>query len=327
MTALTPDRARLIVDRFADAPVAILGDVMLDQFVVGRVHRISPEAPVPVLEHDHDEFRAGGAANVAHNVHALGGEVTLVGVVGRDRSAERLADELTQHGLSADGLVVDAARPTTRKMRIVAQRNQQVARVDYEADGEVDPEIEAALGDRVVRLASRARVVVVSDYLKGTITPGLMARVVATSRARGVPVLVDPKIPHIAYYAGSSLITPNHVEAEIATHSRIRSNQDAAAAARVFRERASCEAVLITRGEHGMCLLGEGDALHLPTVAREVADVTGAGDTVIGVVALALSAGATLAEAAQIANHAAGVVVAKFGPATLSRDELLATFD
>ena len=327
MTALTAERARLIVGRFADAPVAILGDVMLDQFVVGRVHRISPEAPVPVLEHDHDEFRAGGAANVAHNVHALGGEVALIGVVGRDRSAERLAEELTRHGLSADGLVEDAARPTTRKMRIVAQRNQQVARVDYEADGEVEPGIEEALADRVVRLASRARVVVVSDYLKGTITPGLMAKVVATARARSIPLLVDPKIPHIAYYAGSSLITPNHVEAETATHSRIRSNQDAAAAARVFRERASCDAVLITRGEHGMCLLGKGDALHLPTVAREVADVTGAGDTVIGALALALAAGATLPEAAQIANHAAGVVVAKFGPATLSRDELLATFD
>lgn len=327
MTALTPDRARLIVDRFPDAPVAILGDVMLDQFVVGRVHRISPEAPVPVLEHDHDEFRAGGAANVAHNVRALRGEVTLVGVVGRDRSAERLADELARHGLGTDGLVVDASRPTTRKMRIVAQRNQQVARVDFEADGEVESPVEEALADRLVRLAGRARVVVVSDYLKGTITQGLMSRVVAASRANGVPVLVDPKIPHIAYYAGSSLITPNHVEAETATHRRIRSNEDAAAAARVFRERASCQAVLITRGEHGMCLLGDGDALHLPTVAREVADVTGAGDTVIGVVALALAAGATLAEAAQIANHAAGVVVAKFGPATLSRDELLATFD
>jgi len=326
MPALTLDRARSIVGRFTGAPVVVLGDVMLDQFVVGRVHRISPEAPVPVVEYDRDEYRAGGAANVAHNVHALGGRVTLVGVIGRDTSAARLSSDLSNLGLRTDGLVVDPSRPTTTKVRIVAQRNQQVARIDYEVDTEVGPEVERALAERVELLAGDARVIVVSDYMKGAVTRGLMAQVVAAAHARGAVVLVDPKIPHIGYYAGSSVVTPNHVEAETATHRRIRNDGDAADAARVFRERAACDAVLITRGEHGMCLL-EGDrALHFPTVAREVADVTGAGDTVIGTLALALAAGGALSDAAGLANHAAGLVVGKFGAATVSPEELLAAF-
>jgi rfaE bifunctional protein kinase chain/domain len=317
------DAAR-VVRSFPGLPIVIVGDVMLDQFVVGRVNRISPEAPVPVVEFEHDEYRAGGAANVASNVRSLGGDVDLVGVVGRDQAGERLAQELEARTIGAGGLVCDGDRRTTTKLRIVTDRNQQVARIDYETDDEVTGPTEASIIAHVRRAAARARVIVVSDYLKGTISQGVMTAIVEIARGRGIPVLVDPKIPHIDYYAGTTLVTPNHHEAEVATHMRVRSDQDAARAARVFRERAGCTAVLITRGEHGMCLLDGEQEAHFPAVAREVADVTGAGDTVIATLALTLGAGAPTTQAAWLANHAAGVVVAKFGPATVSPEELLA---
>jgi rfaE bifunctional protein kinase chain/domain len=324
---ITFETAAAIVRRFAGLPIAIVGDVMLDEFIVGRVNRISPEAPVPVVEFDRDEHRVGGAANVAHNVRALGGQVELVGLVGPDGSRDRLLEELRAQGIATGGLVTDPARRTTRKQRIVTSRNQQVARVDYENDAEATGEVEAGLARRVEACCRTASVIVVSDYLKGAITRKVMESAVQHGRARQRPVLVDPKIPHIEYYGGASLITPNHHEAETATHIRIKTDEDAARAARVFMERARAEGVLITRGEHGMCLFDGSRESHLPAVAREVADVTGAGDTVIATLALSLAAGATLHQAASLANHAAGVVVGKFGAATVTPDELLAAIE
>jgi D-beta-D-heptose 7-phosphate kinase/D-beta-D-heptose 1-phosphate adenosyltransferase len=320
---LPPDRARLIVDRFASASVLVVGDVMLDQFLVGRVERISPEAPVPIVAFDHEESRVGGAANVASNVAALGGTVHLVGLVGADAAADALRTGLEAHGIAADGLLTDHERRTTTKMRVVTSRNQQVARVDYETDTEAHGHVETALIERAAALAATVQAIVVSDYLKGTVTRTLMTRLAALAAARGVPLLVDPKIPHLGYYAGAALVTPNHHEAEVATHLRIRSEADAQVAARAFRDRARAAGVLITRGEHGMWLLDGSFEGHLPATAREVADVTGAGDTVIAALGLALAAGATSAEAARIANYAAGIVVGKFGPATVSPRELL----
>jgi D-beta-D-heptose 7-phosphate kinase/D-beta-D-heptose 1-phosphate adenosyltransferase len=320
--------AGAFVERFSRATVLVVGDVMLDRFTIGRVQRISPEAPVPVVEFRREEFRLGGAANVAHTVRALGAAVRLVGLVGDDAAGARLRRELEAIGIPADGLVVDASRPTTTKQRIVTERNQQVARIDYEDDREPSAAIERALVERVEREIGGAAVVVASDYLKGAIAEGLTARLVAAGRRHGLPVLVDPKIPHLDRYRGATLVTPNHHEAALATALRIRTSEEARAAARAFRTRAGCESVLITRGEHGMWLLdgtrGEGDVREsdLPAVAREVADVTGAGDTVIGTIALALAAGAPLLDAATLANHAAGIVVGKFGPATVTPEEL-----
>jgi D-beta-D-heptose 7-phosphate kinase/D-beta-D-heptose 1-phosphate adenosyltransferase len=322
-TSSTLDRLRRSIDGFASATVLIVGDVMLDQFVVGRVNRISPEAPVPVVEYDHDDYRVGGAANVANNVRALGGRVELVGLTGSDAAGFRLRHLLTACGIGTSGLVEDPTRRTTTKLRIVTTRNLQVARIDYESDHEVAGDAEQALAAQVDRLAPQANVILVSDYLKGTVTREVMARVVAAGRARGIPVLVDPKIPHLPYYAGATLVTPNHHEAEVATHHRIRTAEDAVAAAHLFRERAGCLDVLITRGEHGMCLLCGPDAVQYTAVAREVSDVTGAGDTVIATVALALAAAAPLKDACGLANQAAGVVVAKFGPATVTQAELV----
>jgi D-beta-D-heptose 7-phosphate kinase/D-beta-D-heptose 1-phosphate adenosyltransferase len=295
---------------------------MLDQFIIGSVRRISPEAPVPVVEFARDEYRVGGAANVAHNVRALGATAELAGVVGADPAATRLVDSLAGLGIGTSGLVVDASRTTTTKVRIVTDRNQQVARVDYESDADVTGSTEGRLVEAAAALAATAGAIVVSDYLKGSVTATLMSALVETARDRRVSVLVDPKIPHIDRYRGARLVTPNHHEAEIATNRRIRTAEDASAAARAFRERTGCDSVLITRGEHGMWLFDGETEGSLPSLAREVSDVTGAGDTVIATLALAVACGATLAEAATLANVAAGIVVGKFGPATVTREEL-----
>ena len=321
---LDPARARTIVQDMAGARVLVMGDVMLDQFTIGRVTRISPEAPVPVVAFERDEFRAGGAANVALNVRALSAHVDLIGLVGADEPATRLRELLSVADVHAAGIVTDDQRRTTTKVRIVTTRNQQVARVDYETEEAASPGVEAALMLQLRDRVRRVGAVIVSDYLKGFVTPGLMASVIASARQHGVPVLIDPKIPHLDLYAGATLVTPNHHEAEVATHMRIRTEEDAERAAALFRERARCDGVLITRGEHGMWLSCDGVEGHLGATAREVSDVTGAGDTVVATLALAMAVGATAAEAAQLANEAAGIVVAKFGPATVTPTELLA---
>jgi D-glycero-beta-D-manno-heptose-7-phosphate kinase len=279
---------------------------------------------VPIVHFDHEENRIGGAANVANNLVALGARAEIVGLVGADAEAAVLRGALAGRNVGASGLVADSTRPTTRKVRVVTDRHQQVARLDYERDDEAPEVIEAELIAMAGALAATAGAIVVSDYLKGAVTVGLVAELSEVARRRGVPLLVDPKIPHIGYYRGATLVTPNHHEAEIATHMRIRTDEDARQAARAFREIAECDSVLITRGEHGMWLLTPEAEGALPATAREVADVTGAGDTVIATLALAMAAGATLTEAATLANHAAGIVVGKFGPATVSLEELLA---
>jgi D-beta-D-heptose 7-phosphate kinase/D-beta-D-heptose 1-phosphate adenosyltransferase len=322
-------RLEWIVERFGGRRVMVVGDVMIDHFVYGRVSRISPEAPVPVVLFDHEEFRLGGAANVAHNLAAFGGAPILLGLVGEDEGAHRIVQDCVRLGVDASGLVSVGTRPTTRKMRLVTTRNQQIARIDYEQEDDLEGTAEQAVIDATVGALDRADAVVVSDYLKGAVTARLMREVVGAARRRGVAVLVDPKIPHLDYYRGATLVTPNHHEAELATGMRIRGDDDARRAARTFRERAGCDAVLITRGEHGMWLLdgppaaeGSGTELALDAVAREVADVTGAGDTVIATMALAVATGAGLPAAARLANHAAGIAVSKFGPAVVTREEL-----
>jgi D-glycero-beta-D-manno-heptose-7-phosphate kinase len=323
-------RARDLVSRFSGLPVLVAGDVMLDRFIVGSVTRISPEAPVPVVRFESEYVRLGGAANVAHNIAALGGRASLVGLVGADASADRLRQALSAAGIDGDGLVVDRTRPTTEKVRIVTERHQQVARVDYEGDTDVTGETERAIVEAIGRTGRDARAMLVSDYLKGVVTRAVVEALLAISRATdrsaARPIVVDPKIPHLANYAGAALVTPNQHEAEAATHMRIRDDEDARQAARALRGRVACHAALITRGERGMWLSSEDAEGSVPAVAREVSDVTGAGDTVAATLALALAAGASLAEAAVLANHAAGIVVARFGPATVTPAELLANF-
>src|SRR5262245_5643814 len=308
-------RARDLIRAFAGQPVLVVGDVILDRFLVGRVTRISPEAPVPIVKFESEYLRLGGAANVAHNIDVLGGRATLVGVVGNDAAGDRLTRQLAASGLDAVGLVRDPGRPTTEKVRVVTERNQQVARIDYESDADIAGEVERAVMASVRRAAGSAKALLVSDYLKGVVTRAVIETLLAAKASPGVPLVIDPKIPHLAYYAGASLVTPNHHEAEAATQQRVRDEHEAAIAGKEFRLRARCESALITRGEHGMWLSAPELETSIPSVAREVSDVTGAGDTVVATVALALAAGASRLEAAVLANHAAGVVVSKFGPA------------
>jgi len=321
LPALSATRAQDLISRFHHAAVLVVGDAMLDRFIVGRVSRISPEAPVPVVAFDHETFRIGGAANVAHNIAALGGSVTLVSVTGKDDGASTLAEACRIAGV-APALVGDVSRPTTTKTRIVTDRNQQVARVDYETDAAIAGDVEQRVVSLVRQHAPHARAIVISDYLKGCITRPVIEAALAGA-ATGVPVLVDPKVPHVGLYAGTTLATPNHLETELATHTRVRNHDDAKVASQRFRELAGCGGVLMTRGDQGMWLLADGVEGYLPAAAREVADVTGAGDTVIATVGLALAAGATLAEAVRLANEAAGIVVGKFGPAVVTPTELM----
>jgi rfaE bifunctional protein kinase chain/domain len=311
---------------FSGLPIAVIGDVMLDHFIVGRVDRISPEAPVPVVRFDRDEFRLGGAANVAHNVAALGGRAALVGLIGADDAGRRLREQLRAANVDDAGLIADGSRSTTRKVRIVTSRNQQVARVDYELDAEASGGAAGDLADAVKHAARGARALVLSDYRKGVISSAVIAVAVEAARAEGAPLLVDPKLPQPERYRGASLITPNHHEAEVMTQTVIRSPEDVRRAAQLLHERTGAS-VLITWGEHGMWMLDgtttPASEEHLDAVTREVADVTGAGDTVIAALAMGLAAGASLVEAARIANQAAGLVVGRFGAATVTTDELL----
>jgi D-beta-D-heptose 7-phosphate kinase/D-beta-D-heptose 1-phosphate adenosyltransferase len=304
--------------------VLVLGDVMLDEFVWGDVSRISPEAPVPVVRVTRQSFHVGGAGNVAAGVRALGGEAALVGAVGADEAGARVRVALDSAGVVPRLVDLPPGRPTTVKTRIVAH-GQQVVRADREDASDVPRAVEEEMLAAFREELPRCQAVVVSDYQKGVATARVLRRALPLARRRGVNVLVDPKVRHFRLYRGASVVTPNQLEAEQATGLPIRSEGDLAAAGRRILTRLACRAVLVTRGEHGMTLFERGLApLHVPTAAREVFDVTGAGDTVIATMALALAAGASLPEAAVLANTAAGVVVGKVGTAQATPAEVLA---
>jgi D-beta-D-heptose 7-phosphate kinase/D-beta-D-heptose 1-phosphate adenosyltransferase len=326
MASLSPARAERLLRAMRGARVLVVGDAMLDEFIWGKVARISPEAPVPVVEVTGQSFHLGGAGNVAANLRAMGGEAVLAAVVGRDAAGERVRESLRAAGIVPALAIPDGPRPTTVKTRIVAH-HQQVVRADREVAEDVSGALEAALLEGLRDHVAACRAVVVSDYQKGVVTPRLMKELLAATRRRLIPVLVDPKVPHLDRYRGATLVTPNQLEAEQATGRRIRGEADLKAAGEKLLTVLRCQAALITRGEHGMSLFERGRRpLHIETAAREVFDVTGAGDTVIATLALALCAGARLAEAAELANHAAGIVVGKVGTATAAPQEILSSF-
>ncbi|HVF42491.1 MAG TPA: D-glycero-beta-D-manno-heptose-7-phosphate kinase [Pyrinomonadaceae bacterium] len=328
MSQLTPQRAAELVSRFRERRIVVYGDVMLDEFVWGDVSRISPEAPVPVVEIRRESVHLGGAGNVLSNLRALGVRSSLVGVVGQDRAGERVRAELRESGAhdADDNLITDVSRPTTVKTRIIAH-SQLVVRADRERRTPLDATVEERVVETLRRLLRGADALVVSDYDKGAVTPAALDQVLPAAEAAGVPVLVDPKIRNFDSYRPATLVTPNHHEALKVTNADDDTDEGMARAARAIRERLGCRSVLITRGERGMMLLEEdGEPVYVPTAAREVFDVTGAGDTVIATLAASIAAGATLAEAAALANHAAGIVVGKLGTATASAEELLASF-
>jgi D-beta-D-heptose 7-phosphate kinase / D-beta-D-heptose 1-phosphate adenosyltransferase len=307
---------------FDTVRVLCVGDVMLDRFVQGRVNRISPESPVPIIQMDAIESVPGGAANVGRNVSALGGRCTLVGAIGRDAVGGELGALLGACGRVDPALVVDDCRPTIEKVRFVAG-GQHLLRADREEPGDVSAE---AGRDIVIRIAERIRehdVLVLSDYAKGVLTDAVIAGAIGIAAEAGVPVVVDPKSTRLARYAGATVVTPNAKEAAAATGIEILSDADAERAGHKAVADAGIGAILLTRSEHGMTLVTQDGAVaHAPASAREVFDVVGAGDTVVATLALCLGAGLALDQAARIANAAAGVVVGKRGTATLTRSEL-----
>lgn len=328
MNLLTAERASDVVAAMRGRKVVVFGDVMLDEFVWGDVTRVSPEAPVPVVDIRRESVHLGGAANVLANLRALGARAAVVGVVGSDRAGERVRAELRDAGaLDADeSLIVDVSRPTTLKTRIIAH-SQLVVRADRERRAPLDGPTEERVVAALRKLLRGADALVVSDYDKGAVTPGTLEEILPAAEAAGVPVLIDPKIRNFNSYRPATLVTPNHHEALRLTNMEDDTDEGMARAARAIRERLGCRSVLITRGERGMMLLGEGgEPVYVPTAAREVYDVTGAGDTVIATLAASLAAGASLVEAAMLANHAAGVVVGKVGTATASAEELVSSF-
>ena len=323
MPRLLLRRLERIVDDFARLRLLVTGDLVLDEYIWGEVERVSPEAPVPVLRVRDESLVPGGAANAVRNVVALCGAADCCAVIGDDASGRCIAEMLKDIGVDPRGLVVVRGRPTTRKSRIVAKR-QQIARFDRESFEAPPREARRRLLAAVQQRLGGCDGVVVADYGKGVLTPSMAAALMRRCREAGVPVAVDPK-QQISGFQGAALLKPNLRETEALSGIRIAGYDDLIHAARRLRRRARAEAVVVTRGGEGMTLFeGDAEPLEVPTAAQEVFDVQGAGDTAIAALALAQRAGATLYEAAVISNAAAGVVVGKVGTATTSSVELKA---
>ena len=317
-------RIENLLNQFSGKIILIVGDIMLDEFIWGKVARISPEAPVPVVDVTEETYGLGGSGNVAANVKALGGVPIPIGVLGRDSSCERVFNLLKQLEIDVSGLLHDD-RTTTLKTRIIAH-NQQIVRADRESRKALSPDLNSTLAAAFVQFLPQSSAVIVSDYNKGVVSRELLTAILPKAQKAGIPVFLDPKVHHADYYHPITVITPNQREAELLTGVAIDSASLLEEAGRKLLQRFRCEYALITRGEDGMSLFSGAGSQHLPTFAREVFDVTGAGDTVIATLALARAGGATMEESAVLANHAAGIVVGKVGTATVSQSELLSDF-
>jgi D-beta-D-heptose 7-phosphate kinase/D-beta-D-heptose 1-phosphate adenosyltransferase len=314
--------ANALISRFVDVTVLVVGDIILDQFIWGKVSRISPEAPVPVVEVQKETVLLGGAANVVNNIRSLGGQVFLSGVVGGDERGRKILGFLEGEGVPTAGVFIDPRRPTTAKTRIVAH-SQQVVRFDREDKALLSQGHADSLASYVRDTIPHADTVVIADYGKGVVTEQIVQSVTQIAKQQRKVVLLDPKISRFDLYRDVTVVTPNSQEATLASGIEIIDEASLKEAGERLLDRFNCEVVLITRGEDGMALFERGKEMILvPTTAREVFDVTGAGDTVVGVMALAVAAGGSFGEAAVIANYAAGIVVGKVGTATVRPVEL-----
>jgi D-beta-D-heptose 7-phosphate kinase/D-beta-D-heptose 1-phosphate adenosyltransferase len=326
MSSLTRRRAEELIDRFASSCVLVVGDLMLDRYVWGEVRRISPEAPVPVVRARRETLSLGGAGNVVSNLTALGARVRCAGILGDDEGGRQVRERLEACGADLQAVLTQPGRPTTVKMRIIAH-NQQVVRVDQEDDAYLDAAYEQRMIDIVLALLEGSSAVVISDYAKGAISASLLERLLGGAASAGVPVIVDPKLAHFPLYQPVTVLTPNVEEASRATAIEIRGDDDVDRAGRRILQMLEARAVLVTRGDRGMSLFErDGPETIIPARTREVYDVTGAGDTVVATLALALSVEASLPEAAELSNRAAGLVVSKLGTAVVAAKELLSSF-
>ncbi len=320
-------RAAAIIDRFFGPRVIVVGDIMVDHFIWGKVSRISPEAPVPVVEVARESQMLGGSANVLNNIIAAGGNASIAGVVGNDQMGRWLVEKLEKTGISSEGIVREE-RPTTVKTRIVAH-NQQIVRFDRESRKAVLPASIELILDYIKSEKNELGAIVISDYNKGIVSEQLLEGIRQITKGAGIVTCVDPKRRDLSLYRGMDVITPNHLEAEAALGIEDLNGQEPGKEARLLEaakgliESCGLKCLLVTRGERGMSLFERGAAaVHIPAMGKEIYDVTGAGDTVIGIFALSMAAGASFREAAYLANKAAGIVVGKVGTATVSAEEL-----
>lgn len=308
---------------FPNNKVLVVGDIMMDEFLWGEVSRISPEAPVPIVKVEKETFLLGGAANVVNNLLGLKGQVLLAGVIGPDGMGRRLMRKLQSLGTTTDGIVVEEGRPTAIKTRVIAH-HQQVVRVDREKVGSIYPETLRTLLSIIKKDISRIQGIIVSDYGKGVVSQELMKGLKEVVGGKSIPILVDPKPQNMRWYEGVALITPNHLEAELAAGKKIETEEDLLWAGRHLLKRIKCESVLITRGQEGMTLFQRNKKVeHIPTVAQKVFDVTGAGDTVIATLILSLVSGMNMIQACKMANFAAGIVVGEVGTAAVQAVDLI----
>ena len=308
--------------KFTKTGVLVIGDLMVDQYIWGKVKRISPEAPVPVVEVTKENLLLGGAANVAHNLQSLGGKVFIAGTIGSDDTGKILTNKLTEKGFNTDGIIIDSERPTTVKTRVIAN-SQQVVRFDKEVKSDISKSTTSLLLEYVESCLPHIKGIIISDYCKGLITKSLVKKIIDLTRSK-VFIATDPKIGHFNYYKNLSLLTPNLNEASFGSGIEIKDEETLVDAGRELIKKLNCKSLIITRGDEGMTIFEKSNSItHIKTYAREVYDVSGAGDTVIATLTLCHSAGLSLKEAAVVANHAAGIVVGKLGTAVTNQEEIL----
>jgi len=313
-------KADEVISSFKGKKILVVGDLMLDEYIWGEVERISPEAPVPIVRVKNETWVLGGAANVAHNISSLGGRAVIAGVIGDDSPGRKLSALLQKNGIDARGLVVDQIRPTVTKSRILAG-HQQIVRIDREVSHDINADLRTDILKSIHLMIGEIDGIILEDYAKGLINQELIRELIELAESRNIFIVVDPNSYRHFLYRGASLVTPNHKEAVEAAG--LGREVELEELGRSLLKKWGAKAVLITLGEDGMCLFEEGkESFHIPTIAREVFDVSGAGDTVIGTVSLSLAGGYELNEAAGLANYAAGVVVGKLGTATVTPDEL-----
>jgi D-beta-D-heptose 7-phosphate kinase/D-beta-D-heptose 1-phosphate adenosyltransferase len=312
-----------LFSRISSIRCLVVGDLMLDEYLWGKAERISPEAPVQVVDIVREELRLGGAGNVVNNLVALGAQVAVCSVIGDDENGWALLKDFNRRDVAIDAIFRDPARRTSRKTRVVAS-HQQIVRIDRESRDPLSEEMEVQVCSWITAHADQFSVILLSDYLKGVLTPRVIETIVKAAALKSIPVLVDPKGTDFSRYRGATLLTPNRKEAEAASGMAITDSSSLEQAAGLIMAKASLGHLLITRSEEGMSLFSRGEeAVHIPTVAREVFDVSGAGDTVLASLAVGVAAGLGMAEAARLANIAAGIAVGKLGTSTVSPDEIV----
>ncbi len=320
---MKPLQIESFLARLPDLRVLVIGDLMLDEYVWGRAERISPEAPVQVVDVVRGDLRLGGAGNVVNNLLTLGCQVEVISVLGEDEDGTCLRRMLEEIKIGTSGIVFEPQRTTSRKTRVLAG-NQQMLRIDRESRESIAETTQSLLIQRMREIVPSCQVILVSDYLKGLLTEGFLKEIIAIGKVAGVPVVIDPKGDNYNKYRGATLLTPNRKEAQVASGIAITDEQSLLRAGRLLCTDFHLDALVLTRSEEGMSLFfRDGDEIHLPTEAREVFDVSGAGDTVLALLGLGLGAGLLIADAARVANLAAGIVVGKVGTSTVSGEELI----